>query len=122
VTDSLCRLVLLEILPAVIERDLESFGAALAELQARVGACFSSAQGGIYASSEALKIVEELTRLGFVGAGQSSWGPTIYAFTSRSEREIDQAAERICQRTALDESVVFWTRANNEGARITFGG
>ena len=29
VTDSLCRLVLLEILPAVIERDLAAFGAAL---------------------------------------------------------------------------------------------
>ena len=51
VTDALCRLVLLEILPAVIERDLPAFGAALAELQARVGACFAPAQGGIYSTA-----------------------------------------------------------------------
>ena len=60
VTDSLCRLVLLEILPAVIERDLAAFGAALGELQATVGACFASAQGGIYATSQASRIVDEL--------------------------------------------------------------
>ena len=35
VTDSLCRLVLLEILPAVLEHDLAAFGAALGELQAQ---------------------------------------------------------------------------------------
>ena len=39
--DALCRLVLLEILPAVIEHDLEAFGAALGELQERVGAAFA---------------------------------------------------------------------------------
>ena len=37
ITDTLCRLVLLEMLPAVIEHDLPAFGAGLTELQARVG-------------------------------------------------------------------------------------
>ena len=39
--DALCRLVLLEILPAVLEHDLEAFGAGLGELQERVGAAFA---------------------------------------------------------------------------------
>jgi beta-RFAP synthase len=122
VTDSMCRLVLLEILPAVIEGDLDAFGAALAEMQAKVGSCFAAAQGGIYATSGAPQIIEELSRTGFVGAGQSSWGPTLYAFSSRPKHEINHAVERIRQRTGLGEDDVFWTKANNLGAAITFEG
>ncbi len=39
-----------DLLPAVHERDLAAFGAALGEIQARVGACFASAQGGVFHS------------------------------------------------------------------------
>ena len=46
VTDSLCRLVLLEILPAVVERDLAAFGAALSELQAKRRRLFRSGSRG----------------------------------------------------------------------------
>src|SRR5271165_5556030 len=90
--ESVCRLVLLEILPAVIEHDLETFGAALGELQERVGAAFAPAQGGIYATPLAAAIVNELKHLGFKGAGQSSWGPTLYAFSQNPQEEIDLLA------------------------------
>ena len=122
VTDSLCRLVLLEILPAVLERDLAAFGAALGELQARVGACFAPAQGGIYATAQAARIVDELRGLGFVGVGQSSWGPTLYAFSSCSEQELTTSAERMRRRFGLDETAVFLTTAANQGARFSFDG
>ena len=122
VTDVLCRLVLLEILPAVIERDLPAFGAALAELQARVGACFAPAQGGIYSTALALKIVDVLRGLEFVGVGQSSWGPTLYAFSSLSEQELATAAERLRQRFGLNLTSVFLTKAANQGARFLIDG
>jgi beta-RFAP synthase len=118
VGDSLCRLVLLEILPAVLEHDLNAFGAALGELQERVGAAFSSAQGGIYATPHATDIVSELRNLGFSGAGQSSWGPTLYAFSERPRAEIDLLAEDLRKRFALARSSVFCTRAANEGATV----
>jgi beta-ribofuranosylaminobenzene 5'-phosphate synthase len=118
VTDSLCRLVLLEILPAVIEHDLAAFGAALSDLQARVGACFAAAQGGIFASPAASMIVKELRRIGCVGVGQSSWGPTLYGFRTCSADEMPTAVDRVCQRFGLDESSVFWTRADNDGAKL----
>ncbi len=122
VTDSLCRLVLLEILPAVVERDLPAFGAALSELQARVGACFAPAQGGIYSTAHAPRIIDALPDLGFVGAGQSSWGPTLYAFSRCSEQEIVEKAERVRRQFGLDESSVFWTRAANHGASLSIEG
>jgi beta-ribofuranosylaminobenzene 5'-phosphate synthase len=120
VTDTLCRLVLLEILPAVREHDLPAFGAALADLQAQVGASFAPAQGGIYATALAARIVDELRNLGFVGAGQSSWGPTLYAFSSLPERELGSLAERLREQFGLDRRSVFLTRGANHGARFSF--
>jgi beta-ribofuranosylaminobenzene 5'-phosphate synthase len=120
VTDSLCRLVLLEILPAVIERDLPAFGAALGDLQSRVGACFSPAQGGIFSTAQAPQIVNTLRGLGFVGVGQSSWGPALYAFCSGAEQENTVLAERVRRQFGLDETSVFWTRAANQGAQFSF--
>ena len=60
-----------------------AFGAALEELQAHVGASFAPAQGGAFSSPRAAEIVGELHQAGFVGCGQSSWGPTLYAFSDR---------------------------------------
>jgi beta-RFAP synthase len=114
--DSLFRLVLLEVLPAVLERDLNAFGTALGELQERVGAAFAPAQGGIYATPHAAQIVMELKHLGFAGAGQSSWGPTLYAFSELPRVEIDRLAEELRTRFALARSSVFCTTAANEGA------
>lgn len=121
-TDRLCRVVLLEILPAVVEHDLAAFGAALSELQSRVGACFAPAQGGIYTSPAAAAIVAELEMLGFVGVGQSSWGPTLYAFTDHAGSLLAELLDGLRERFDLDESSVFWTKAANRGAQIWLEG
>jgi beta-ribofuranosylaminobenzene 5'-phosphate synthase len=122
VTERLCRLVLLDLLPAVAERDLPAFGAALGELQAHVGALFASAQGGPYTSPRAAMIIDELGRAGFTGIGQSSWGPTLYAFSDRSGDEIRARAERLRRRLALDETSMMVTRADNQGASLVLEG
>ena len=61
VTERLCRLVLLDILSAVAERDLTAFGAALSELQHHVGTAFAPAQGGVYASP-AIRVADRRSR------------------------------------------------------------
>ena len=75
VTDRLCRLVLLGLLPAVQERDLESFGVALTELQQQVGQCFATAQGGIYARPELEAIVADLRAPGAARGRAEFLGP-----------------------------------------------
>jgi beta-RFAP synthase len=122
VINRLCRLVLLGFLPAVIERDLPAFGAAVSELNARVGACFAPVQGGSYAAPQANAIVAEMTDLGLVGIGQSSWGPTLFGFASSLQIHPGAAVERIRQRFGLDEPAVFWTQADNQGAVISSAG
>jgi beta-RFAP synthase len=115
VTDRLCRLVLLGLLPAVIERNLLDFGEALAELQQLVGRCFASAQGGIYARPELDAIVAELRSQGLQGVGQSSWGPTLYGFSQAGETEREVILRRLRDRFGPGLDSPFWTSANREG-------
>lgn len=73
--------VLMELLPAVATGDLEAFGRAARRVERATGDAFRSAQGGSrFAHEEVEEAVEALERLGAVGAGQSSWGPTVYGF------------------------------------------
>ena len=119
VTDSLCRLVLLEILPAVLERDLAAFGAALGELQARVGACFAPAQGG-----DLLDGAGAANRRRCCGAPGSSASARARGarlsmrFSSLSARELESTVAALRQRFGLDRTAVFVTRAANQGARF----
>ncbi|QEH37329.1 hypothetical protein OJF2_59190 [Aquisphaera giovannonii] len=117
-TDRLCRLVLLGLVPAVLERDLAAFGEALSDLQREVGRAFAPSQGGTYASPQAEAIVEELGRIGLVGAGQTSWGPTLYAFGRLGERDRERIGSSLRLGFQLSPSAVSWTTAANRGAAI----
>jgi beta-RFAP synthase len=86
----LCRLVLMQVLPAVAEQDLASFGSAIAELQARLGDYFAPTQGGQrFSSPDVAAVLRHLETQGACGIGQSSWGPTGFAFVA-SEQQADQ--------------------------------
>jgi beta-RFAP synthase len=117
-TERLCRLLLLGILPSIPERDLAGFGATLEELQSLVGASFAPAQGGLYSSPRGVDIIRELHHAGFVGCGQSSWGPTLYGFSDRPRAEVAVQAENVRRRLALEPAAVIVTGASNRGASI----
>jgi beta-RFAP synthase len=78
-TEQLCRIVLTGILPALASKDIDAFGDALYEFNARVGDLFAPVQGGRYASPAVAECVAQLRGLGIKGVGQSSWGPTVFA-------------------------------------------
>ncbi len=117
-SERLCRLVLLDLLSAVADRELNAFGAALSEIQREVGSAFAPAQGGVYASPQSEAIVADLGRLGLVGAGQSSWGPSLYAFGSLDDEARRDLARRIQDRHDLPPAAVAWTRARDRGADL----
>ena len=86
----LCRLVLMKALPAVAEDDLVNFGSAITELQACVGDYFAPAQGGRrFSSPDVTALLRHLEQQGAFGIGQSSWGPTGFAF-AESEAQANQ--------------------------------
>jgi beta-ribofuranosylaminobenzene 5'-phosphate synthase len=82
----LCRLVLMQLVPGLAEADMQAFGDALTEIQRIVGGHFAAAQGGSpWASPAVGRVVEALRRNGALGIGQSSWGPTGFAFAPTQE-------------------------------------
>jgi beta-RFAP synthase len=123
VTERLCRLVMLDLLPAVAERDLEAFGASLTELQIHVGRCFAPAQGGLFARSESEDIVAYLRSLGLHGVGQSSWGPALYAFSRDPAERLHELLGAVRNRFPFAEHprAAFWTVASAQGSVATCG-
>jgi beta-RFAP synthase len=120
-TDALCRLVLLGILPALVERELDAFGEALHEFNVRVGEVFAPVQGGVYAGPHVAERVAFLREQGVRGVGQSSWGPTVFAVVGE-EDQAQHLAARVRGRFRLHDADVIVTRACNHGALLESSG
>ena len=85
-TDVLCRIALLGILPAAVGGDLPAFGEAVHEFNRLAGEPFAAAQGGSYSSGEVAELIATLRQLGVAGTGQSSWGPAVFAIVDSHDR------------------------------------
>jgi beta-RFAP synthase len=116
-TDELCRRVLLGALPALAEHDFGAFSEAIGALQATMGAYYAGLQGGPYVSPRVGAALRWFSSRGLAGIGQSSWGPTGFAFVP-SENEgralLAEARER-AELAALDFRLV---QGCNNGARV----
>lgn len=78
-SERVSHLVLMAMLPAITQGDIAAFGAALNEVQEINGRWFSHAQGGTFAPGPTTEIIRLMRASGAPGAGQSSWGPSVYA-------------------------------------------
>ena len=86
-------LVLMALLPALVEADIESFGAALSEIQEMTGRWFASAQGGTFAPGPTETLVRRMAHWGARGVGQSSWGPAVYGIVDGEDAGARLAAQ-----------------------------
>jgi beta-ribofuranosylaminobenzene 5'-phosphate synthase len=116
-TNHLCRLVLLEILPALAERDFARFSESLHAYGAHVGDYFSSVQHGRYADPQMARLVEWLRERGIAGVGQTSWGPTIFAFTPNA-MAADELRGQITQHSDWQTCQLTVAAPMNNGAVI----
>jgi beta-ribofuranosylaminobenzene 5'-phosphate synthase len=106
--ERVAHLVLMQLLPALVEDDLPSFGAALSAIQRITGSWFAAEQGGVFAPGRTEQLVAKMAALGAVGVGQSSWGPAAYGLIESSE-----SATALARR--IQESL-------GEGGRVYEGG
>lgn len=114
-----CRRVLMQALPALVERDMAGFGAAVTALQQAVGDHFAPVQGGRFASPAVAEALAWFQARGIAGVGQSSWGPTGFALVGdAAEAERLAAAARRRAGAALGFVVA---RGRNRGAEIVDG-
>lgn len=105
------RLVLMGLLPAVAEGDLEAFGEGINRMQ----------QTGFKKREVALQgprmetLLRAARRAGAAGAGMSSFGPLVYAIGTRA-REIRSALQGLLDRTGGGWTLI--TKPRNRGARV----
>lgn len=110
------HLVLMALLPALADGELDAFGRALTEIQEVTGHWFAPAQGGTFASGPSRALVRQLAEWGAAGVGQSSWGPTVYGIVEGAD-----AAAQLVERakSALGSSGrVFEGPFRSAGARV----
>ncbi len=113
-----CRLVLMQLVPGLMEADIAAFGAAVSEIQSIVGGHFAAAQGGApWASPAVARIAEKLKELGARGIGQSSWGPTGFAFAP-SQENAQHLYATLVEAARSDGLEILICRGRNRGATI----
>ncbi|MBV1707687.1 MAG: GHMP kinase [Hyphomicrobiales bacterium] len=112
-----CRLLLMQILPGLIEADMAAFGAGVTRLQQMMGAHFADAQGGRFTSTAVGGAMAALASAGACGIGQSSWGPTGFAF-ARHEAEARTILGQKNVAAATKALHVSLVRGHNQGATI----
>ena len=113
--DRICRLILVKLIPALLDKELEEFGSALEEIQKLVGEQFKPIQGRVIASRKSQEILEQFRKYGLTGLGQSSWGPAVYGFTD-SRKEAVECIREIGEK--FPDTTFIITRARNSGAEI----
>jgi len=100
--------ILIELLPALLEENLETFGSAINRLQ---GTGFKRRE--IELQPTARTLMDVMLRSGAAGAGMSSFGPLVYGITD-SPHEVQEAVKEHLG----DRGSVMLSRARNTGARI----
>lgn len=108
--EKLCRVILMQMLPALAEADMDTFGRAVNAIQ-DIG--FKRHEVDLQPTARGL--IEALRNGGAAGAGLSSFGPAVYAITDQP-RKVEAAAKSFDK-----DCVVITTRARNKGAEIQRG-
>ncbi|MCY4082978.1 MAG: hypothetical protein OXF54_22230 [Caldilineaceae bacterium] len=106
--EKMCRILLTQMLPAVLEADLETFGVAMEGFQRYGFKVFEAETQGPLVK----ECVDFLRTNGGKGVGMSSWGPTLYAFGEDLSTLRNKAGSWLSSRGGGD---TILTRANNHG-------
>jgi beta-ribofuranosylaminobenzene 5'-phosphate synthase len=110
----LTRMATEVIRPAILDSDYDQFGDALYDYNRRAGEPFAADQGGAYASPGIAAAIARLRSLGVHGAGQSSWGPTVFGICKSATQ-----AETVASALTAEGLAVTVTRADNVGRVVT---
>lgn len=118
-TTKISTCIMHRLLPAIATGNIERFGDAVSELGRYNGQWYAAAQGGVYRPPVG-RIIDELAATQVVtGAGQSSWGPTVYGVTDHDRATAAREAATDALDTIGISGDVLVVRPRNTGAQIT---
>ncbi|MEM3736838.1 MAG: GHMP kinase [Candidatus Bathyarchaeia archaeon] len=117
-SSELARITLIQMLPALVENDVKTFGKAITSLNGGLGRYWSDHQHGIYCHPLVDEGVKLMLEEGALGACQSCWGPTFYGLVE-GEDEAGRLADRLRRHLATrGGGEVFYAHPNNSGASV----
>jgi beta-RFAP synthase len=114
--EHVAHLVLMALLPALADADLDTFGRALSEIQETTGRWFASVQGGTFAAGGSGDLVRRFSAWGASGAGQSSWGPAVYGLVNGEDAA--RGLADLARAELGTKGTVFEGPFRSEGARV----
>lgn len=119
VVADVARIVLLQMIPSIIEPDIERFGDAMTKLDTKFGSYWAKVQGGTYSHPRIEECVNHLLDNGALGAGQSSWGPAVYGLAD-GEPQARRLADSLRRFINSDggRGEAYTSRADNVGHRM----
>ncbi len=116
------RVVLVKMIPAILDKDIEAFGEAMTALDYGFGEYWIEVQGGRFSHPVIEEGVGFLLGEGAYGAGQSSWGPAFYGLAD-GENHARELSDKLGDflNSGGRRGKAFFTEPNNSGARVTVG-
>jgi beta-RFAP synthase len=105
------------LVPAAATGDFDAFAASLFRYGHDAGLLFAARQGGAYNGQVLTGLIDRLRSLGAVGAGQSSWGPTLYA-VQPSQAAAEMLAARLRESIDSADLEIVITPPANRGACV----
>lgn len=106
----LSHIILMKMMPAILEKDIDSFGETLNQIQ-HTG--FKKREMNLQ-NNVIGEILDNMRNAGAPGAGMSSFGPTLFAVTQDDSKEVLKAA---IEGMGDYEGIGIITKAQNVGAR-----
>ena len=83
---SLHHLALNKIYPSILKKNFKEFSKSITEMQNYMGKYFYSMQGGNFSDNLVSKVINFLKKEKILGYGQTSWGPTGFAFLADNKK------------------------------------
>ena len=118
VSEHLCRVLLMQVLPALVEQDCTNFGRGITIIQDHIGDYFAQWQGGRFCSNNVADVLAWVKEQGAKGYGQSSWGPTGFVIFD-NETDAHQTVKTAREKWGADTGLEFMVcKAKNEMAEI----
>lgn len=119
IADEIAGILVDRLLPAAAAGDIEAFGAAVSAIDRRNGAWYADQQGGTYRPPAGTIVSALRAEPSVFGTGQSSWGPTVYALTTRDRLDAVTAVASDALAATDHEGRVLTTPIADGGASTT---
>ncbi|WP_416840880.1 beta-ribofuranosylaminobenzene 5'-phosphate synthase family protein [Haloferax sp. DFSO52] len=117
-SDRIAGIVTRRLLPALAEGSAERFGEAVESVGRLNGTWYADEQGGVYRPPVGALVSTLSESPAVYGAGQSSWGPTVYGVTDADHVDEAITAGEEALAAAGIEGTVTVARGRNHGALV----